>query len=151
MNQIEGFSNYDILPDGKIFNFKKGRYMSAKPCRLGYIRVWLTSDEGKRKAFSVHRLVGEIYVSGKSKIKNEINHKNGDKSDNRAENLEWADRSSNLKHAYKTGLHPSRVKELRNRAMLDLIEIGYTQREIADIFGTTQANICQVLKRTRES
>jgi len=68
----------------------------------GYRKVLIKID-GKLKNYSVHRLVGMAFLPNPEN-KPEINHKNGIKTDNRVENLEWVTKSENQKHAIKTGL-----------------------------------------------
>jgi len=71
----------------------------------GYLYVNLCKD-GKRKNFYVHRLVAQTFISN-SQNKLEVNHINGNKLDNRVENLEWATSSENHRHAYAMGLMKS--------------------------------------------
>lgn len=95
--------------------------------RGGYLYVYLTKN-GISKFELVHRLVLKSFtILGKNKIY--VNHKNGIKSDNSLENLEWCTKSENTKHAYKTGLKKAiygefnkaskvtenQVKEIRNK------------------------------------
>jgi hypothetical protein len=54
---------------------------------------------GKRKSFLVHRLVADTFIPN-IENKEEVNHKNGNKHDNRAENLEWVTHSENNLHCY---------------------------------------------------
>jgi hypothetical protein len=68
----------------------------------GYKRVWLWKNK-KCKVFASHRLVAQEFIPN-YKNKPQINHKNGIKTDNRAENLEWVTPSENNKHAFKIGL-----------------------------------------------
>ena len=65
----------------------------------GYLRVML-SKNCKPKSYSIHRLV-IIAFYGYHEILKEVNHKNGVKSDNRLENLEWSDRSKNITHSFR--------------------------------------------------
>lgn len=68
----------------------------------GYMFVTLKDKIGKPHAKSVHRLVAAaFYGNNKDLI---VNHKNGKKTDNRSENLEYLTQSDNVKHAISTGL-----------------------------------------------
>ena len=61
----------------------------------------------------VHRLVALYFLENPNKYP-DINHKNGIKDDNRAENLEWCSKSMNMRHAYDTGL----IKGNKNKEIL---------------------------------
>ena len=78
----------------------------------GYNMICLFGKNG-RKAYYIHRLVAAHFVDNPLN-KKEVNHKNGDKLDNRASNLEWVTRSENQKHAFNV-LHPGCHKIPRNR------------------------------------
>lgn len=60
----------------------------------GYVQVWI----GKAR-FRIHQLVAHAFCGGYAEGLI-VNHKNGDKLDNRAENLEWVTRSQNAAHAH---------------------------------------------------
>lgn len=126
-NTIPNFPNYrasnwgkirsiDRVCDGRKFN---GTLLSPLAHNTGYPFVWLFS-EGKRKKQYVHRLVLSTFVEN-TKGKPSVNHKNGDKTDNRLFNLEWATWKEQSAHAYQTGLskqkrngdHPSCKKVIQ--------------------------------------
>lgn len=79
--------------------FAPPRNLMPLPTRLGYMRVKL-----QKKYLFIHRLVAITFL-GIPKGNAQINHKNGDKSDNRIENLEWCSASENLSHAFKNKLN----------------------------------------------
>ena len=90
--------------------------------RSGYSWVWLIRGQ-RRVGMPVHRIVAEAFLE-KIPGKSHINHKNGIKTDNRVENLEWCTPAENLAHAWETGLikkivvirePPKSVAEIRSR------------------------------------
>lgn len=76
----------------------------VKPTTLngGYLKIRLYKD-GTTSGRLVHRLVAEMF---KPNIENktDVNHKNGDKTDNRVDNLEWVSHKENMQHAFAMGL-----------------------------------------------
>ena len=64
----------------------------------------------ERKAVRIHRLVAETFIPNPGNL-SDVNHIDGDKSNNRADNLEWASRGSNIKHSYDSGLRKAKKGE----------------------------------------
>ena len=87
---------------GSGFYSKKKAKILSQCIVQGYCTVGL-SKSGKRKHSLVHRLVLQAFTRNK-KNRNQVNHINGDKTDNRLENLEWCNASENMTHAYELGL-----------------------------------------------
>lgn len=81
---------------------KKGRILKPQKAVKGYIRVTLCNEE-YCKPFKIHRLVAEHFIPNPEN-KPQVNHINGDKTDNRVDNLEWCTNGENQLHAYKLGL-----------------------------------------------
>ena len=80
---------------------------SGKPARLskhsiGYLCCGILID-GKFKTFKAHRIVAITWIPNPDN-KRTVNHKNGIKTDNRVENLEWFTMKEQIQHAYKSGL-----------------------------------------------
>lgn len=106
-------SNYFVSDMGRILttSYKGGygtRVMKPSPNPGGY----LTTVVGG-KARTVHRLIAETFIPNPEK-KETVNHKNGIKTDNRVENLEWMTRSEQLQHAWDTGLQKAGISRGSN-------------------------------------
>ena len=105
-------SNFgDIRSVDRTVNSKTNRLCRGKELKQvkdhdGYCCVQL-SKSGKRKVFFIHRLVMLSFI-GFNGDKIQVNHKNGIKSDNNINNLEWVTPSENTRHAWKTGLAKKR-------------------------------------------
>ena len=107
---------YLISNYGDIYSLKNHKHV--KPFVNGenskYKRVSLRTKSGKHKKFYVHRLVGYNFIYNEDPDKLiEINHIDGVKFNNFYINLEWATKSRNIKHAYKTGLLTSTIAQAK--------------------------------------
>lgn len=102
--QIKDFPGYYVTDTGDVYSRDYNHTGRIKKLTLlmsnrGYLQIYLYKF-GKKYNKQVHRLVAEAFIPT-SLNKPEVNHKNGIKTDNRAENLEWTSRSENEKHKYK--------------------------------------------------
>lgn len=99
----DGFNRYKISNDGRVYSsYMGGRLLKMNPNKDGYPQVKLYNELG-HFTFRVHRLVAELFIQN-PETKPEVNHKNGIKSDNRVENLEWVTDKENVCHGIETGL-----------------------------------------------
>lgn len=78
------------------------KILGTKTNKFGYKEVALSKD-GKTKTVLLHRLIAIHFVDNPHNLPC-VNHKNGIKTDNRIENLEWCTKSQNTKHAYDNNL-----------------------------------------------
>lgn len=92
---------YKVSSLGRVYSNYYNKIMRPTKCS-GYLAVILRKDKIP-KLKQVHRLVAEAFVEN-PEVKSEVNHKDGNKTNNHVDNLEWATRSENQRHAIKTGL-----------------------------------------------
>lgn len=95
---IENYEGlYQISDQGRVRNVMTGRILMQQRNR-GYMRVTLCK-EGKQEFYSTHRLVAEAFIFNPNPEKyDQVNHKDEDKTNNRADNLEWCDAEYNLNY-----------------------------------------------------
>lgn len=133
-------------PDGKALT---GRLLKQTVPEGRYPTIVLSRD-GKLKTFSVHRLVAGLHVMNPEGLP-EVNHKDGDKENNVAYNLEWVTRGQNNTHRYRSLGHPPVLANLGRKGALNkksktvfarCVETGENR-----IFGSThetkEAGFCQ--------
>lgn len=100
---IDSLGNVVSLPKQQGSRFvNQYKILGTKINRLGYKEVALTKN-GKTKTLLLHRLIALHFIDNPKNYPC-VNHKNGIKTDNRLENLEWCTRSQNTKHAYENNL-----------------------------------------------
>lgn len=96
---IKGYEGkYKASSLGNIYSIKYDKNLKFTLSKKGYYTVALC-DGVKPKTKYVHRVIAEVFLKSK-KNKQQINHKNGIKTDIRVSNLEWVNNSENQKHKY---------------------------------------------------
>ncbi len=125
---IAGWPRYEVSDDGRV-----RAKLKVRPTVNGYRTVQLCSP-GRSKCLSVHSLVAEAFI-GPRPDGAVVNHKNGNKADNRAENLEYVSRSENAKHAIETGLMKPKAQFTETDIMFIralMKSRAYSDRELAE-------------------
>lgn len=150
--EVDGFDGrYLVSNMGRVFSTGKfGRkcgVMSLGNCR-GYRTVGLTSDCGTVSK-RVHRLVADAFVPGRSFDRNQVNHINGDRSDNRAENLEWVTQSENILHAYHVLGNVNKGRKLTARQVRNIRSSEHGAKYLARRYKVSRTTIREIKQRIR--
>ena len=149
---IKGYDgDYQISNLGRIKSlmFGKEKILKSRKDTNGYYGVVLYKNH-KKYSKRIHRLVLENFNPIENMDKLEVNHKDGIKSNNILENLEWCDRLKNERHAYEIGLKNKNginnpQSKLKNNNIIEirklLKENNLTQEEIGKLFGVSKTTI----------
>ena len=146
---------YTITSEGKISSDNSGLMKTRNKAGSEYQIINLVTTTGNKKAFRVHRLVAMAFIPCDNMDSLQVNHLDGDKKNNKLENLQWCTASENQLHAYKMGLKLPRRGEKSNfhklktediKKIYELRKKGLSQEEIGNIVGCTKSNISCILK-----
>ena len=122
--------------------------------RCGYHEV-LLSENGVTKNHLAHRLILSAFSPIEDMDLYDINHINGNKTDNRVENLEWCSRSENIRHSYTNGLqkrvtNPHGTFRVLSAEDLETIrslhQKGYIDRHIANEIGCSRELVSRKIR-----
>ena len=148
---VDGFPWYLACSDGYVINTESGLVLKNQKKKTGYREVCLYDEYSKPHYFLLHRIIATCFCENKES-REEVNHIDGDKGNNKSSNLEWVSRAQNLKHAFEQGLRKDDVSPKKVKAIN--IETGETMEfpsiyKAARHFGISQGNICLCCKGER--
>lgn len=102
---IPGYAGrYEVSDSGEVRNLERNKRLKPHNTGKGYQQVVLQMN-GARSYTSIHRLVASAFIPNPEGLP-QVNHKNGDKADNRVANLEWCTMSENLRHRHQVLKQP---------------------------------------------
>lgn len=156
---ISGFERaYEVSDEGRIRSLAgqyAGRIFRGRTARNGYLYFDLCAN-GEKARFLVHRLVAIAHIGPAPDDSPWINHRDGNKRNNRVTNLEWVSPSENNAHAYRSGLKkPTDARGERNpRAKLTREQVHeirslsgtVSQRHLAARYGVSKSTIQWIQK-----
>jgi len=141
---------YEISSFGKVVSLQYGKrkLLSVNSLTVkGYVQITI-----KRKKYLLHRLIAKNFIPEEIG-RNEVNHKNGIKTDNRVENLEWVSRQENIEHAIKNNLHHHGEKtgssKLTEKEVLEILESSLKYVKLAKIYNVSDSTIGLIKSRKR--
>lgn len=163
--KVSDFINYSISDKGRLRNDKTGRILKGGLDKDGYPQAILCNKK-IRKCFKIHKLVARAFIPNIDN-KPQVNHKDGNKQNNAANNLEWVTMQENQSHFWRE-LNNDVNKENRRRShigkgllsdnpharaviRLDDGKIFKTIKEAAEDIGVNYTHIGEVCRGARKT
>lgn len=142
----EGLYMVDSL--GNVYR-QDGKVLIQHKNKFGYMNVMLRKD-GKQKQHKVHRLVAQAFIPN-PQGKEQVNHIDGDKTNNAVWNLEWVTPKENVNHAFRTGLN---IQKGNNKTPVLCVETGIiypSVKRASEDMGIISTSIFNVLSGLSEN
>ena len=144
-------NKYQISNTGKVRNKKTGLILKPKYNQKGYQYVNLSVDRHKSIKWYIHRLVGFHFIPNPEN-KPQVNHIDGNPSNNNVDNLEWVTNEENQRHAVLNNLHfqgethkDSKFTNESVKLLPRLIEIGFSVKDINNLTGVAVQNLYKII------
>ena len=141
--------NYIIYNNGTVFSIKSGKFIKPTHYTGGYLEFGL-HIKGKRKVYKAHRLVAQYFVPNpKPETYNEVNHKDGNRTNNNADNLEWCDRKYNVHYSrtWETTCLANQIRIAKcDIKTHEILEVYDSIRIASKANNCSEQNISQVIR-----
>ena len=111
MCKFRNYSNYEVYEDGRIWSYRKKKFLKPATLPNGYQKVTLTDNEGKQKNYYLHRVVWESVTGSPIPNNLQINHRSEVKTENMITNLELMSPKQNSNY----GTRNSRIAESKSK------------------------------------
>lgn len=143
MKDIKGYEGiYAVTEDGKVWSYRRSKFLSSSNNNGGYLRVDLCKDGG-RKTVLIHRLVAEAYLPNPDNLPI-VNHKDENKQNNHISNLEWCTVGYN--NMYGTHAEAVAKKNCRPVYCVELDKVFESQKAAGEAIGTDGKRVNDVLR-----
>lgn len=142
--KFRNYTDYEVYEDGRIYSYKRKKFLKPATLPNGYKQVCITDNEGKAKCYLLHRVVWEAVTGSPIPSDMEINHRSEDKTENFFEKLElmlhkdncnFGTRNSRIGKAHSNNKNSS--KALKNNPKLSKQVGAYKDCELVMVFPST--------------
>jgi len=148
--QLDSYPDYEIYSEGYVVS-PRGKVLKVIKDRAGYCFVTMKDSEGVYKKVRLHRIVAKAFIENQNDLP-EVNHKDGDKSNNSVANLEWVTSKQNKKHAWANNLYKNKTENhyaavLTNtevRKICEMLENGVSNTDIANHFDIDKSIVAHI-------
>ena len=138
-----GFEHYVISRNGVMYSKLSHKYLTPYLDEDGYCKVSLVDGSAHQRYTSVHRLVAMLFIPNPDN-KPHVNHLDGIKHHNDADNLEWSFEWENNKHAREIGLHHKAISDENLCIIMDRLRSGDRPCDISRDTGVNYFSITQI-------
>lgn len=155
---VAGWPGYEVSDHGRVRNVATGHIFAQNRNSKGYVTVSFFQRKPLRpKSFKVHRLVAQAFIPNPGGLP-QINHKDFDRANNHASNLEWVTGKQNVAHSVEAGRqfahsNPKKVRALSGEDVAEIraaLTAGEFISDIAVRFGVQASTIAKInLNKTR--
>ena len=132
--QFRDYTKYEVYEDGRIWSYKKKRFLKPQTRKDGYQIVSLSNNEGKQKTYYLHRVVWESVTGAPIPKGYEINHRSEAKDENMISNLELLTHKENLNY----GARNSRITKAMTNGKLSKPVGAFKDGELVMEFQSTR-------------
>ena len=137
---------YAITKKGEVINLATNLPLKPRQNKNGYLIVTLAmGKEGHAKQIAIHSLVALHYLPNPYGYK-QVNHKNGDKTYNYVDNIEWCSAKQNVNHALKTGLRPGYMSANDKDTLIRRVFHGELIKDLAKEIGRREESLSAMLR-----
>nr|DAQ69232.1 MAG TPA: homing endonuclease [Caudoviricetes sp.] len=143
--------NVGITEQGDIINLKTNKPYSKWIDNVGYYQVMFRVD-GKKKYVRIHRLVAEMFIDNPNNLP-QVNHIDGNKLNNRVENLEWVTNKYNTQHGYDNNVYKNKYRcelKVTNKITGDVLYFK-SIRKCSDTLNINRKTITSILKGIKKT
>lgn len=129
---------YEASSLGRIRNTSTGHVMSQCLSEKGYPMTLFRCSDNRSRTMKTHRIIATVFIEQKNDERDEVNHIDGDKSNNQIDNLEWVTRKENIRHGFNTGLIPALKGSLNGNTNLSDDDVHYVCLMLLEYDGDCQ-------------
>lgn len=148
--ELPEYPNYKIYEEGFVVS-PRNKVLSVYKNNAGYCFVGMKNVFGENKKVRLHRIVAQAFLPNKYNLP-EVNHIDGDKSNNNLNNLEWVTSEQNKHHAWGLGLYQNKTEDHYNavlsneevHSICELLSKNVSNSVIAELYGVDRSIIAHI-------